>query len=102
MQVTKKLGEDRSITGLVPALITLVSIAIVWLLLGEDAAFIWTFLAFCIFAGLGLTAILAMSQYWMIRDRSRDGCFRAFRQNNWVGGVAFAGMLIDYSMLAMP
>lgn len=54
------------------------------------------------FAGLGLTAMLAMSQYWMIRDRSRDGCFRAFRQNNWVGGVAFAGMLIDYSMLAMP
>jgi hypothetical protein len=58
MQVTKKLGEDRSITGLVPALLTLVSIAIVWMLLGQAAAFKWTFLAFCAFAGLGLTAFL--------------------------------------------
>ncbi|KPK29598.1 MAG: 4-hydroxybenzoate polyprenyltransferase [Betaproteobacteria bacterium SG8_40] len=53
------------------------------------------------FAGMVLTALLAASQYWMIRDRSRDGCFRAFRQNNWVGGVAFAGIVADYSMLAM-
>ncbi len=53
------------------------------------------------FAGLVLTALLAASQYWMIRERSREGCFRAFRQNNWVGGVAFAGIVADYSMLAM-
>lgn len=53
------------------------------------------------FAGLGLTAMLASSQYPMIRDRSREGCFRAFRQNNWVGGVAFAAMVTDYSMLAV-
>jgi len=53
------------------------------------------------FAGLVLTGLLAASQYWLIRDRSREGCFRAFRQNNWVGGVAFAGIVADYSMLAM-
>ena len=52
------------------------------------------------FLGLGLTAILVLSQYWMIRQRSRAGCFRAFRQNNWVGGVAFAGIVAEYSMLA--
>ncbi len=53
------------------------------------------------FAGLVFTGLLAASQYWLIRDRSREGCFRAFRQNNWVGGVAFAGIVADYSMLAM-
>jgi len=50
------------------------------------------------FAGLVLTALLVGSQYWMIRERSRDGCFRAFNHNNWVGGAVFAGLLLDYSM----
>jgi len=53
------------------------------------------------YAGLVFTAVLAGSQYWMIRDRSREGCFRAFRQNNWVGGLAFAGIIADYTMLPM-
>jgi len=53
------------------------------------------------YAGLLLTALLAGSQYQMIRDRSREGCFRAFRQNNWVGGVAFAGIVADYGLTAM-
>ena len=50
--------------------------------------------------GLLLTALLAGSQYGLIRDRSREGCFRAFRQNNWVGGVAFAGIVADYGLTA--
>ena len=49
------------------------------------------------FAGLVLTALLVGSQYWMIRERSREGCFRAFNHNNWVGGAVFAGLLLDYS-----
>jgi len=31
----------------------------------------------------------------MIRRRSREGCFRAFLHNNWVGAAVFAGLLID-------
>lgn len=58
MKDTRKLGEDRSITGLVPALVTLVSIAIVWVALGREVAFIWTFLAFSIFTGFALVAWL--------------------------------------------
>ena len=50
------------------------------------------------YAGVFLTAILAARQYRMIRRRSRDGCFRAFRHNNWVGGVAFLGLLADYHL----
>jgi len=50
------------------------------------------------FAGLFLTAVLAAWQYRWIRTRSREGCFRAFRHNNWVGGVVFAGIVADYAM----
>ncbi|NIO40541.1 MAG: 4-hydroxybenzoate octaprenyltransferase [Burkholderiales bacterium] len=49
-------------------------------------------------AGLLLTTVLAAWQYRWIRDRSRDGCFRAFRHNNWVGGVAFTAIVVDYGL----
>ena len=52
-------------------------------------------------AGLVITAILAGFQYRWIRDRRREGCFRAFRHNNWLGGVVFAGIVADYSLPAM-
>jgi len=58
MQDTSKLGEDRDITGLVPAIVTLVSIAIVWLVFGAEVAFKWTFLAFSFFALMALIAYL--------------------------------------------
>jgi 4-hydroxybenzoate polyprenyltransferase len=54
------------------------------------------------FAGLFLTAVLAAWQYRWIRGRSREGCFRAFRHNNWVGGVVFAGIVADYAMPGTP
>lgn len=48
------------------------------------------------FFGVAVAAVLAARQYWLIRDRSRAGCFRAFRQNNWLGGAVFAGLLADF------
>jgi 4-hydroxybenzoate polyprenyltransferase len=46
---------------------------------------------------LGLAAAGAMMVYhWsLIRGRSRDGCFRAFMHNNWVGGAIFAGIVFS-------
>jgi 4-hydroxybenzoate polyprenyltransferase len=46
---------------------------------------------------LGLTAAGAQALWhWtLIRDRSRDGCFRAFRLNHWIGFALFAGIAID-------
>jgi len=32
----------------------------------------------------------------LIRSRSREGCFRAFRANHWVGFSIFAGLLVAY------
>jgi 4-hydroxybenzoate polyprenyltransferase len=48
------------------------------------------------FASLGAAALVALGHYRMIRDRSREGCFRAFNHNNWLGAVIFAGVLANY------
>jgi 4-hydroxybenzoate polyprenyltransferase len=47
------------------------------------------------YAGVMAAAALALSHYPMIKDRTREGCFRAFRHNNWVGAAVFAGILVD-------
>lgn len=52
----------------------------------------WTMrLAWLYHAGLAVAAVLVALQYRMIRNRDPQGCFRAFRHNNWVGAVIFAG-----------
>jgi 4-hydroxybenzoate polyprenyltransferase len=33
---------------------------------------------------------------WLIRDRSREGCFKAFRLNHWLGFSVFAGLFLSY------
>jgi len=41
-------------------------------------------------------ALQAAWHGWLIRDRSRDGCFKAFRLNHWVGFAVFAGVALGY------
>ena len=47
------------------------------------------------FAGIAIAAALAGWHFTLIRDRSRDGCFRAFRINHWVGLAVFAGVVMN-------
>jgi 4-hydroxybenzoate polyprenyltransferase len=47
------------------------------------------------FAGVALAAAQAAWHVALIRHRSRDGCFRAFRLNHWLGATLFAGTAID-------
>ena len=47
-------------------------------------------------AGLVLAAGLFAWQHWLIRDRHRDGCFKAFLNNQWVGLTLFTALLLDY------
>jgi 4-hydroxybenzoate polyprenyltransferase len=51
------------------------------------------------FAGLAAAAAIAAWHFTLIRDRSRDGCFRAFRLNHWLGFTVFAGTA---AALALP
>jgi 4-hydroxybenzoate polyprenyltransferase len=40
-------------------------------------------------------ALMAYHQY-LIRNRDRAGCMRAFAGNNWLGLVVFAGIVLEY------
>jgi 4-hydroxybenzoate polyprenyltransferase len=43
-------------------------------------------------AGVVIAAAQAAWHFRLIRHRSRDGCFKAFRLNHWVGLAVFAGI----------
>lgn len=49
---------------------------------------------------LGVAAAAAqVAWHWtLIRTRTRDGCFRAFRLNHWVGFAVFAGIAAGYAL----
>jgi 4-hydroxybenzoate polyprenyltransferase len=47
-------------------------------------------------AGLVAAALQAAWHFLLIKDRSRDGCFKAFRLNHWVGFAVFAGLVLSY------
>ena len=48
------------------------------------------------FISLGVAAYLAYEHYLMIRGRTREGCFKAFLHNNWIGAAVFTGIAGDY------
>jgi 4-hydroxybenzoate polyprenyltransferase len=50
-----------------------------------------------LWVGLGGAAAQAMWHVWLIKDRSREGCFKAFRLNHWVGFSVFAGLALSYT-----
>jgi 4-hydroxybenzoate polyprenyltransferase len=45
--------------------------------------------------GLAAAAAQALWHFGLIRDRSRDGCFKAFRLNHWIGFAVFAGIALS-------
>ena len=46
-------------------------------------------------AGLAAAALQAAWHYGLIKDRTREGCFKAFRLNHWVGFAIFAGVVLN-------
>ncbi len=50
------------------------------------------------YAGLAIAAGCAAWHGWLIRNRDRDGCFRAFLHNHWLGLAVFAGTVIDFAV----
>ncbi|MDQ0073874.1 4-hydroxybenzoate polyprenyltransferase [Variovorax boronicumulans] len=50
------------------------------------------------FAGIAIAAGQALWHWQLIRDRTRDGCFKAFRLNHWLGFTVFAGVAAGYSI----
>ena len=55
-------------------------------------------LAWPYYAGLAVAAGLMGYHFRLIRGRSREGCFRAFQHNNWVGAAVFGGIVAAYAL----
>ncbi|MEO5671485.1 MAG: 4-hydroxybenzoate octaprenyltransferase [Ramlibacter sp.] len=47
---------------------------------------------------MAAAAAQAIWHYTMIRRRERDGCFKAFRVNHWLGFTVFAGVVAGYAL----
>lgn len=52
------------------------------------------------YLGLAAAAGIAGYHYTLIRARDRANCFKAFRHNNWLGAVVFAGVFADHLLRA--
>ncbi|MEO7432826.1 MAG: 4-hydroxybenzoate octaprenyltransferase, partial [Dokdonella sp.] len=74
---------DRAAIG-----VLMVTFVLAMLLAGTRAALHWPY-----FVGLAVAAGLFGYQQTLIRDRSREHCFAAFRNNNLVGLVLWLGLL---------
>jgi 4-hydroxybenzoate polyprenyltransferase len=64
-----------------------------WALLLRDQALGWPW-----HAALALAAAQSAWHYRWIKQRSRDGCFRAFRLNHWLGATVFVGVAAGYTL----
>jgi 4-hydroxybenzoate polyprenyltransferase len=64
-----------------------------WALLGRALGLGAVFLL-----GLAAAGGQAAWHYMLIRDRSREGCFKAFRLNHWLGCTVFAGVALDLAL----
>jgi len=53
------------------------------------------------YAGLAGAVGIALWHYTLIRARSRDSCFRAFRLNHWLGFAVFVGVLADRTLTSL-
>ncbi len=64
-----------------------------WLVLGRSLGLGSVFVL-----GLAVAAAQAVWHFSLIRDRSREGCFKAFRLNHWLGFTVFAGVALDLAL----
>jgi 4-hydroxybenzoate polyprenyltransferase len=64
-----------------------------WALLGRSLGLGTVFLV-----GIGVAAAQALWHWTLIRGRSREGCFKAFRSNHWLGFAVFAGVALDLAL----
>jgi 4-hydroxybenzoate polyprenyltransferase len=75
---------------LILRLLKLLMIALlVWLGLRLQLSWPW-------FAGVAVASALFAWQQYLVRNRERDACFKAFLNNNWVGVAIWTGLLATY------
>jgi 4-hydroxybenzoate polyprenyltransferase len=65
---------------------------LVWV--GAHLALLWPY-----YAGLAIAAAMSVYHWTLIRRRTREGCFKAFLHNNWLGGAIFVGIVLSTTEL---
>jgi 4-hydroxybenzoate polyprenyltransferase len=65
----------------------------IWAAAGISLGYGWPY-----FAGLVVAAAIGAWHFTLIRTRSREGCFRAFRLNHWLGFAVFAGFVAQFTL----
>ena len=93
-----KIGMKTSAITLgrfdVPAVMAFYALFLVsWTALGRGLGLGAWFLA-----GATVAAAQALWHFTLIRSRSREGCFKAFRLNHWIGAALFAGTALDLAL----
>ncbi|WP_323972400.1 4-hydroxybenzoate octaprenyltransferase [Aeromonas hydrophila] len=78
--------HDKRIIGVLQ-LLTLLILLLVGQLSELGSSYYWSLLA---------AAALFVYQQRLIRERQREACFQAFLNNNYVGALIFAGVVINY------
>tara|TARA_B100000029_G_scaffold186958_2_gene184283 strand:+ start:11535 stop:12422 length:888 start_codon:yes stop_codon:yes gene_type:complete len=58
---------------------------------GQQFGFNWIY-----YLGLVIGALFLGWQIWSARSRSRDDCFRVFRQSHWFGAIVWLGIAGNY------
>ncbi|MBT9492066.1 MAG: 4-hydroxybenzoate octaprenyltransferase [Paucibacter sp.] len=48
--------------------------------------------------GMAVAAAQVIWHYRLIRERTREGCFKAFRENHWLGLAVFVGTALDLAL----
>ena len=66
---------------------------LIWAAIGVRLDVGWPY-----FAGLAAAAAIAVWHFTLIRTRTREGCFRAFRVNHWLGFAVFAGIVAQFAL----
>jgi len=56
----------------------------------------WLFMSYFYYAGLVAAAGVAVYHYFLIKDRDKVKCFKAFIGNSWFGFAIFAGLAAHY------
>lgn len=78
---------DRAIISMIQ-----VMVVVVLILVGSRAE-LGTFY----YLGLVGMASLFVYQQYLAREREREGCFKAFLNNNWAGFSVFLGLILDFA-----
>lgn len=66
---------------------------LIWLALASRFTFsVWLVL------GFAAAALQVLWHYRLIRHRTREGCFAAFKHNHWLGAAVFAGIALSLAL----